>query len=106
MKQTNGWTRERRKRQSELIRTWRPWVNSTGPRTTTGKAKASQNAFKGGIRPQLRRLARVLRNQQQSLDDLSMEDYDVMADTVVAAALEGHGWAITEMGNGLDGEPE
>ena len=45
---TNGWTPERRARQSELIRTWRPWDQSTGPRTDAGKAKASRNAEKIG----------------------------------------------------------
>lgn len=41
------WTAERRTRQSELIRTWKPWARATGPRTPEGKAKASRNAFKG-----------------------------------------------------------
>ena len=27
-----GWTPERRARQAELIRSWRPWEQSTGPR--------------------------------------------------------------------------
>ena len=27
----NGWTLERRKRQAELIRQWKPWAKSTGP---------------------------------------------------------------------------
>jgi|WetSurMetagenome_2_1015567.scaffolds.fasta_scaffold32360_6 hypothetical protein len=40
----NGWTPERRARQAEMIRTWRPWEKSTGPRTPDGKAKASVNA--------------------------------------------------------------
>jgi len=40
----NGWTPERRARQAELIRSWRPWEHSTGPRTEAGKVVASQNA--------------------------------------------------------------
>ncbi len=42
----NGWTQERRARQAALIRTWRPWECSTGPRTAAGKARSSTNADK------------------------------------------------------------
>ncbi len=98
----NGWTLERRQRQSAAIQTWQPWTNSTGPRTSAGKAKSAQNAFKGGIRPQLRNIAKVLRSQQQSLDELSTEDYDSMAETLVAAALDGDSWAIQEIAKAMD----
>ena len=99
---TDGWTQERRQRQSELIQTWQPWASSTGPKTTEGKAKAAQNAFKGGIRPLLRRIAKALNRSQQTQDDLSTEDYDSMADKVVAAALDGESWAIQELARALD----
>src|ERR1017187_1007026 len=33
LKMANGWTLERRLRQSAAIRQWRPWERSTGPRT-------------------------------------------------------------------------
>ena len=33
------------------------------------------------------------------------KDLEITAELLVAAALEGHVWAIIEMGNGLDGEP-
>ena len=56
----SAWTPERRKRQSELIRRWRPWERSTGPRTNEGKALAARNAYKGGTRLLLRKLARLL----------------------------------------------
>jgi hypothetical protein len=42
----HGWTEERRARQAELIRTWKPWEKSTGPRTSAGKRKAAKNAAK------------------------------------------------------------
>jgi hypothetical protein len=42
-RQCNGWTPERRKRQSELIRQFRPWEWATGPRTPEGKARAAKN---------------------------------------------------------------
>ena len=58
----NGWTPERRARQAELIRAWRPWKQSTGPRTPEGKARVSRNAYKGGTRAILRELAGLLRS--------------------------------------------
>jgi hypothetical protein len=42
----NGWTAERKARQAQLIRTWRPWERSTGPKTQQGKARSSRNADK------------------------------------------------------------
>ena len=64
----NGWNSERRARQAALIRHWRPWEQSTGPKTEAGKARAAMRGFKGGVRPLLRELARALREQQQALD--------------------------------------
>ena len=34
----NGWTSERRARQAEQIRRWRPWERSTGPTSSSGKS--------------------------------------------------------------------
>ena len=56
----NGWTLERRQRQAEQIRRWRPWEQSTGPRTPEGKARVSRNAWQGGHRHQLRELSKAL----------------------------------------------
>lgn len=44
------WTLEERQRQSALIRQWKPWEQSTGPRTEAGKATASENALTHGMR--------------------------------------------------------
>jgi hypothetical protein len=63
----NSWTSERRARQSALIRQWRPWEHSTGPKSEEGKARVSRNAFKGGTRTMLRELARLLREQCEAL---------------------------------------
>ena len=63
----NGWTPERRARQAKLIRQWRPWEHSTGPRTDAGKAVVSQNAYKGGLWLLLRKLASALRAQRRRL---------------------------------------
>lgn len=56
----HGWTQERRARQAELIRGWRPWEKSTGPTSPTGKARASRNADKGQSRDELRALSKAL----------------------------------------------
>ena len=61
------WTPEQRQQQAERIRTWSPWERSTGPRTADGKATASRNAWKGGIRELLRELARLLEAQRKTL---------------------------------------
>ena len=65
----NGWIPERRARQAELIRRWRPWEKSTGPKTEAGKAAVSQNAYKGRTWRLLRELARALRKQNRQLDE-------------------------------------
>ena len=57
----NGWTPERRARQAEAIKRWRPWEQSTGPRTAEGKATVSRNADKGGKRAEFRAMLRELR---------------------------------------------
>ncbi len=46
----NGWTDERRAKQAAAIRRWKPWQQSTGPRTPEGKARSSRNAFRETIR--------------------------------------------------------
>ena len=69
----NGWTPERRQRQAELIKTWRPWEQSTGPTTDEGKARSAMNAWQGGIREQLRELAKGLRMERQITAELKGE---------------------------------
>lgn len=70
----NGWTPERRELQAALIRTWRPWEQSTGPRTAEGKARTARNGDKGGRwrieREMLRELRRALNEQRERLGDL------------------------------------
>jgi hypothetical protein len=58
----NGWTTERRAKQSAAIRQWRAWERSTGPRTAAGKARVARNAWKGGKRDLLRTLAQLLKS--------------------------------------------
>ena len=68
------WTPERRERQAELIRAHRPWERSTGPRTVEGKARAARNAYKGGLRAELRQLHKalteLLRDHRDLMDKL------------------------------------
>ena len=61
-------TPEHRRLRAALIRQWKPWEKSTEPKSSEGKTKVSQNAFKGGGRKQLRELRRVLREQAQAVD--------------------------------------
>lgn len=67
----NGWTPERRARQAELIRRWRPWEKSTGPKTKAGKLAVSRNAYKSGTRPLLRALSCALRDQNRRLVEVT-----------------------------------
>jgi hypothetical protein len=48
------WTTAQKAKQSALIHNWQPWQHSAGPRTSSGKAIVSRNAYRGGIRPFLR----------------------------------------------------
>jgi hypothetical protein len=66
----NGWTPERRARQAELFRQWRPWEKSTGPKTEAGKT-VSQNAYKGGTWRMLPDLSRLLREQRRAISERS-----------------------------------
>lgn len=64
------WTTQEREKQRRLINEVRPWERSTGPRTTEGKQNSARNAYKGGLRPLLRESARVLQEQQRTLQEL------------------------------------
>ena len=57
----NGWTSERRARQAAAIHRWKPWKTRQAHATSEGKKTASRNAWRGGERPALRELLRVLR---------------------------------------------
>jgi deoxyribodipyrimidine photolyase len=56
----NGWTLERRARQAELIRTWKPWEQSTGPKSAEGRLRVGRNAWTGGHRAELRELSKLV----------------------------------------------
>lgn len=66
------WTSEQRAKQAAMIRQWQPWTKSTGARTPEGKAASSRNAYKGGLRLQIRAIVKsmnaVLREQREGLE--------------------------------------
>ena len=66
------WTSEQRQQQREAIQRWRPWQQSTGPKSAEGKDRVSRNAWKGGDRQLLRALAQVLREQREELDGVGV----------------------------------
>ena len=63
-----GWTPERRKKQSEAIRRWKPWNKSTGPKSFEGKAAVAGNAWTGGkwqeLRNSVKGLNQAMREQR------------------------------------------
>ncbi len=63
-------TPEHRALRAELIRRWRPWELSTGPKTLAGKERAAKRGFQGGARPLMRELAGVLRSHKKGLQKL------------------------------------
>ena len=60
-------TPEHRALRAELIRRWKPWEKSTGPKSAEGKAKVARNPYRGGERQMLRELRRALREQAEAL---------------------------------------
>ena len=58
-------TPEHRALRATLIKKWKPWEQSTGPKTAEGKAQTSQNALRHGNRStavinELREIKKVL----------------------------------------------
>ena len=60
-------TADHRRLMGELIRKWKPWLKSTGPKTTVGKAQICQTAFKGGARQEVKKLRDLLKEQGRTL---------------------------------------
>lgn len=65
------WTAEQRALQAEKIRQWKPWTKSTGARTPEGQAISSRNAYKGGWRTELRKLAALLHVLRHQLNEIA-----------------------------------
>lgn len=60
-------TPEHKALRAELIRRWKPWERSTGPKTPGGKIAAAMRGLKGRERPLMRDLSRALRGQAKTL---------------------------------------
>lgn len=62
------WTPQQRQKQAQAIKRWKPWIQSTGPKSKEGKDKVSQNAYKGSewstLRKMVKELNLVLRKQK------------------------------------------
>ena len=82
----NGWTPQRRRRQSRQIRSWRPSETSTGPRTEDGKARSARNAWKGGWRGQLRAVRIALKEHDVVLEKVGSELRGLSAELIAAVA--------------------
>lgn len=60
-----NWTPEERRKQSEAVQNWKPWKQSTGPKTESGKLAVCKNSYTHGFRSaDMQELRRVLRLQR------------------------------------------
>lgn len=63
----NGWTPERRLRQSQMIQKWKPW-QSAGVKTVDGKNISKMNAYKhGACRAEIRNMSKQITNCKRVL---------------------------------------
>ena len=66
----NGWTLERRSRQSQLIQNWKPWM-SAGVKSEAGKAISKMNAFKhSGRSAEIREAYKLITEHKRMLRNL------------------------------------
>ena len=70
------WTEEEKAKQAELIKQWKPWQKSTGPKTEYGKQCSSQNSRKySPLLSHLFTLSRKRRNYQDMKQEKIRADY-------------------------------
>lgn len=62
------WTDAERKRQSELIQSWKPWLLAKGATTPEGKKASSMNAFKGGFKSSFRNILKEFKQQKDIME--------------------------------------
>ena len=63
-------TADHRRLMGGLVLVWKPWEQSTGPRTEQDKAKVAKNAFKGGWRDEIKSLRALLRAQDRAITEV------------------------------------
>ena len=68
-------TLKHRALRAQLISQWEPWKKSSGPKTSEGKARVSQNAFKGGLRSQIRAIRQALREHELTLEKIETSQW-------------------------------
>jgi hypothetical protein len=59
-----AWTEERKRKQAEAIRKWKPWEKSTGPKTAEGKDRSRMNALKADAQARKEALALCRLNRE------------------------------------------
>jgi hypothetical protein len=66
------WTPEERLKQSEAIKRWKPWEQSTGAKSPQGKAISSKNATKTGdsayVRELIKQMNQILKEQNRLIE--------------------------------------
>ena len=63
------WTLEQRQKQREAIERWKPWEQSTGPKSAEGKAATAGNAWTGGDWQKLRQAIKALNEAMRAQRD-------------------------------------
>ena len=65
------WTMEQRQKQREAIERWKPWKQSTGPKSAEGKSATAGNVWTGGelkkLRLAIKELNGAMRAQRNQL---------------------------------------
>jgi hypothetical protein len=60
-------TPEQQQQQRQAIQRWKPWNQSTGPRSPEGKSTASRNAFTGGHLVTIREITKAMNQMLRNL---------------------------------------
>jgi len=71
----NGWTEERKAKQSAMIQAWKPWKHSTGARTKQGKNKSKMNARRITMMGLYRRMCKLCYYREQFLKNGYMPNH-------------------------------
>ena len=63
------WTPEQRQKQREAIQRWKPWQQSSGPKSPDGKVVSAGNAWTGGDWKKLRQAIKALNEAMRAQRD-------------------------------------